>query len=85
MVAIKDAISPDKTYHVVAVEKIEPPVGMEGDNWHRYVIALDEDETIVGNRLGTLEQVTQYANECAENISARAARGASAWSSRKKK
>jgi hypothetical protein len=85
MVAIKDAVSPDKTYHVVTVEKTEPPTGMEGGSWYRYVIALDEDETIVGNRLGTLEQVTQYANECAENISARAARGASTWASRRKK
>jgi len=84
MVAIKDAVSPDKTYRVIAVEKAEPPSGM-GGSWYRYVIALDEDETIVGNRPGTLEQVTQYANECAENISARAARGASTWASRRKK
>ena len=84
MAAIKDAVSPDKTYHVVAVEKTEPPVGIEGGNWYRYVIA-QEEETIVGNRRGTLKQVTQYANECAENLSSRVARGTSSWSSRKKK
>jgi len=84
MAVIRDAVSPDKTYHVVTVEKVEPPAGIDDGSWYRYVIAL-EDETIVGNRRGTLNQVTQYANECAENLSSRVARGTSSWSSRHKK
>lgn len=84
MTAIKPAISPDKGYQVVAVEKTEPPEGIKGGNWYRYVIEL-EGKCIIGNRRGTLKQVTEYANECAENMSNRFARGRSYWSSRSKK
>jgi hypothetical protein len=84
MPAIEEAISPDKAYEVVSVEKTDPPVGIDGGNWYRYVIAL-EGKTIVGNRRGTLKQVTQYAKECAQNMSTRVARGTSSWSSRNKK
>lgn len=84
MAAIKDAVSPDKTYQVVSVEKTDPPAGIEGGTWYRYVIALEE-ESIVGNRRGTLKQVTEYANECALNLSSRVARGTSSWASRNKK
>lgn len=82
MAVIEEAVSPDKTYQVVEVEKTDPPVGIEGGNWYRYVIAL-EGKTIVGNRRGTLKQVTEYAKECARNLSTRVARGS--WSTRKKK
>jgi hypothetical protein len=84
MAAIKDAVPPSKTYQVVTVEKTEPPVGIDSGDWYQYVIALEE-ETIVGSRRGTLKQVTEYANECAENLSSRVGRGTSAWSSRNKK
>lgn len=84
MAVVKDIVSPDKTYQVVAVEKSEPPVGIEGGDWYRYVIAL-EDKTIIGNQRGTLKQVTEYATECAQNLSSRVARGTSSWSSRNKK
>ncbi len=84
MAAIKDAISPDKTYQVISVEKSDPPVGIEDGSWYRYVIAL-EGEKIVGNRRGTLKQVREYAEESALNLSSRVARGTSSWSSRKKK
>ena len=84
MAAVEDAVSPDKTYQVIAVEKTEPPVGIEGGNWYRYVIAL-EDETIVGNRCGTLKEATQHVKECAQDLSSRVARGTSSWTSRNKK
>ncbi|MDH5648040.1 MAG: hypothetical protein OEY67_00165 [Gammaproteobacteria bacterium] len=84
MTFIRDAVSPDKTYQVVAVEKTEPPAGMKGGSWYKYIIAL-EDHAIVGNRRGTLKQVTEYANECAENLSSRVARGTSTWVSRRKR
>lgn len=84
MSAIKPAISPDKSYQVVTVEKTDPPRGIEGGNWYRYVIEL-EGQSIVGNRRGTLKQVTEYARECAESMSTRFARGRSHWSSRNKK
>ena len=83
MPATKNAISPDKAYQVVEVTKINPPDGVDEGNWYRYEIAL-EGETIVGSRRGTLQQVTQYANECASNMSERVARGRSSWASRNK-
>lgn len=82
--AIEDTASPDRTYQVVTVEKTEPPAGIEEGSWYRYVIGY-ADETIVGNRRGTLKEVTEYANECAENLSFRAARGTSPWTSRNKR
>jgi len=84
MSAIKPAISPDKGYRVVTVEKTDPPEGASGGSWYRYVIELDE-QSIVGNRRGTLKQVTEYARECAENMSARFSRGRSHWSKRNEK
>lgn len=84
MAAIKPAISPEKAYQVVKVEKMDPPEGASGGNWYRYVIEL-EGQTIVGSRRGTQKQVTEYAKECAENMSSRFARGRSHWSSRNKK
>lgn len=80
----KKAVPSEKAYEVVEVEKTEAPDNSMGDNWYRYVIEL-EGKTIVGNRRGTLKQVTEHANECAENLSARAGRGTSPWSYRKKK
>lgn len=74
METFKDAVAPEKTYHVVSVVKTEPPAGIEGGTWYRYEIAL-ESNSIVGNRRGTLQQVTEYARDCAENMSARVARG----------
>jgi len=85
MAAIKPAISPDKGYQVVTVEKTDPPEGAnKGGSWYRYVIELD-GQSIVSSRRGTLKQVTEYANECAENMSNRFARGRSHWSSRNTK
>jgi hypothetical protein len=84
MTISKEAVSRDKTYRVEAVEKTDPPAGIEGGTWYRYVITL-EDKTIVGNQRGTRNEVTQYAKECAENLSARYARGTSTWSQSKKR
>lgn len=84
MTAIKPAVSPETCYEVVTVEKTNPPEGANGGNWYRYVIEL-EGQSIVGNRRGTLKQVTEYAKECAENMSNRFYRGRSHWTSRNKK
>ena len=81
MSALKPAVSPDKGYRVVTVEKIDPPEGAGGGSWHRYVIEL-EGQNIVGTRRGTLKQVTEYARECAANMSTRFSRGRSHWSKR---
>jgi hypothetical protein len=84
MSAVKRAVSADRTYRVVSVEKTEPPAGIEGGSWYCYIITLDS-ETIVGNRRGTLRQVTQYAEDSAQNLSVRVTHGISPWSSRRNK
>jgi hypothetical protein len=58
-------------YEVVTVEKITTPSGMEGNNWHRYVIRRKGSE-ISGMKPGTLKSVTQHAESVAEDLNLRA-------------
>ncbi|MBI1424172.1 MAG: hypothetical protein GC149_11940 [Gammaproteobacteria bacterium] len=72
-------------YSVVSVEKIETPDGMEGSNWYRYVIGRGTS-TMVGNRRGTLKQVTEHARSLANDLNARNGRnGKSLWAPRQNK
>jgi hypothetical protein len=71
-------------YTVVSVEKAEPPEGMPGNNWHRYVIGRGTSR-IEGYKPGTLKAVTKHAEECAEDLNARAFKGYSAYAPRNKK
>lgn len=72
-------------YLVKVVEKTEPPEGCDGNNWYRYVLERN-GSTLVGQRRGTLSQVTRYAEELAEEAnSRRGGKGPSQWSSRSKK
>lgn len=72
------------TYQVVSVEKTDPPEGMPGNNWHRYVIGRGITK-IEGYRPGTLKAVTKHAQECADDLNARAFKGYSAYAPRKQK
>jgi len=72
-------------YRVVQVEKTKAPDGMEGDNWHLYVIGRGNSK-IEGKKPGTLNQVTQHANAVAEDLNSRAgSRGSSVYASRQQK
>ena len=72
-------------YNVLSVEKIDPPAGMDGANWYRYVIGRGTS-TMVGNRRGTLKQVTEHANTLASDLNARSGRnGKSLWAPRQNK
>ncbi|MGD8546809.1 MAG: hypothetical protein PVG50_08480 [Thiohalophilus sp.] len=72
-------------YMVKTVEKTEAPDGCEGNNWYRYVLERN-GSTLVGQRRGTLSQVTRYAEELAsEANSRRGGKGPSQWSTRNKK
>lgn len=71
-------------YRVVTVEKIQPPEGMPGNNWHRYVIGRDNsasngrtNSTIDGIKPGTLKSVTDHANSVANDLNERAGKGGS--------
>ncbi len=70
-------------YHVVTVEKITPPEGMPGDNWHRYVIGQGNSR-IEGKKPGTLKAVTQHAETVVEDLNSRKGRGSSTYAPRKK-
>ena len=63
-------------YNVVTVEKIQPPEGMPGDNWHRYVIGRGNSK-IEGTKPGTLKSVTEHAAVVAEDLNSRAQKGGS--------
>lgn len=69
-------------YKVLSVEKTEPPEGLPEGLWHRYVIGQN-DSKIEGFKPGTLQTVTQHAEEFAENLNARSSKGYSTYSSRK--
>jgi cell envelope opacity-associated protein A len=74
---------PAAKYQVISVEKADPPEGMEGKNWHRYVIGQGQSR-IQGFRTGTLKAVTKHAEEYAKELNERGVNGYSAYVTRKK-
>ena len=50
-------------YEIVSVRRAKPPLGAEGSNWHRYVIAFEGTNTIHGCRQGNLRAVTREVEE----------------------
>ena len=74
----------DYNYHVERVEKVEPPAGMPGDDWHRYVIGRGSSK-IEGLKPGAMHEVRQHAETVAEDLNARANRTISTYASRNKK
>lgn len=75
----------ENLYNVVSVEKADSPEGGEGNNWCRYVIGRGTSQ-IVGNRRGSVAQVTAHAKTLAEDLNSRTGlRSPSSWSSRRKK
>lgn len=70
-------------YQVVSVEKITPPEGMPGDDWHRYVIGQGSSQ-IEGKKPGTLKAVTQHAEAVAEDLNLRKGGGVSTYAPRKR-
>ncbi|MDH4274226.1 MAG: hypothetical protein OEW08_04230 [Gammaproteobacteria bacterium] len=71
-------------YNVISVEKSDPPAGMTGNDWYRYVIGVGNSQ-VIGNKPGTLNTVTEHARTAAEDLNARAARSGSVYAPRLKK
>ena len=72
-------------YNVLSVEKTDPPAGLDGANWCRYVIGRGTS-TMVGSRRGTVKQVTEHAKTLASDLNARSGRnGKSLWAPRQNK
>jgi len=66
---VKDEVIKCK-YNVMNIEKISTPDGMVGDNWYQYVVGQGSSE-IKGLTMGTLNQVTEHANNIADDLNDR--------------
>jgi hypothetical protein len=75
----------DSTRHfwVALVEKSAVPQGAEGEDWYRYVIESGY-AAITGWRRGSLQEITQHAIRCTEELNARSTNGFSPWAYRRK-
>ena len=57
-------------YEIVSVQRAEPPPGVEGSDWYRYVIT-QVSNTINGCRQGDLEAVTLAVEEIVVQLNER--------------
>ena len=57
-------------YEIVSVQRAEPPPGVEGSDWYRYVITQG-DNTINGCRQGNLKAVTMAVEEIVVQLNER--------------
>ena len=57
-------------YEIVSVQRAEPPPGVEGSDWYRYVITQG-DNTINGCRQGNLKAVTIAVEEIVVQLNER--------------
>ena len=63
-------------YQVASVEKSAGPGGAAGDDWYRYVLSSGPSR-ITGFHRGSIEEVTEYATECAAAFNMRSVKGKS--------
>ncbi len=67
-----------RLFCVTRIEKTEPPAGVTEGEWYQYTIGHGES-AIHGKRSGSLQSVTQHAEEYAENLNQRTLLGHSAY------
>ena len=72
----------DTKFPVNSIEKTDPPDGETEGEWYEYVIGIGSS-SIRGRRSGSLEAVTEYVKEYAENLNQRSALGYSSYAARK--
>ena len=58
-------------YEIVSVRSAEPPPGVEGSNWHQYVIAFEGSNTINGYQQGNLRAVRMAVEELVAQLNER--------------
>jgi hypothetical protein len=68
-------------FPITSIEITDPPEGVEGE-WYEYVIGKGSS-SIKGRRAGTLQAVTEYVEEYAENLNQRSTLGYSSYAARK--
>jgi hypothetical protein len=61
----------EQPYEIVSVRRAEPPAGVEGSNWYKYVIAFEGAKTIRGHRKGSLREVTGELQEIVDQLNER--------------
>ena len=66
----KTAPAKGEPFKLASVLETQPPVGTEGNDWHRYVITQGE-RTIVGYRQGTQRNVTRAIEEIVVQLNER--------------
>jgi RNA recognition motif-containing protein len=74
-------------FRLISVEKTGDPALGSAENWHRYVIQSGKSH-IIGLHRGTLDEVTEFAEDCVEAFNLRnrsKGRRSITWSSRSKK
>jgi len=69
-------------FPITSIEKTDPPDGEPGGEWYEYIIGRGSS-SIRGRRSGSLEAVTEYVVEYAENLNQRSALGYSSYAARK--
>jgi len=67
----KESSEVRQSYEMVSVQRAEPPPGMEGSNWYRYVIAFGGTNSIQGCRQGNLSVVTGAVEEIVAQLNER--------------
>ena len=61
----------EQPYEIVSVRRAAPPPGVEGSNWHQYVIAFEGSNTIHGYQRGNLRAVTSAVEEIVAQLNER--------------
>jgi len=61
----------EQPYEIVSVRRTKPPPGVEGSNWHKYVIAYEGRNTIHGYQPGNLKAVTRAVEEIVAQLNER--------------
>jgi hypothetical protein len=62
--------APVRPYEIVSVNRSDPPDGMEGEDWHRYVISQGNN-TIEGYRQGKPRAVKQAVEDIVAQVNER--------------
>ncbi len=61
----------EQPYEIVSIRRAETPPGVEGSDWHCYVIAFESAKTIHGHRQGKLWAVTREVEEIVVQLNER--------------
>ncbi|HKJ75688.1 MAG TPA: hypothetical protein VKA64_00625 [Gammaproteobacteria bacterium] len=70
MSSVQEKFSRHHKYHVVKVEKTDPPTGSGGGKWYRYVIERG-GAVLTGQKPGSRQEVAAYAEQYAADLNER--------------